>query len=508
MIPDYCKRTFFANELIKAEKELDCHFDLKKEKFFHNIDSLYYMIKVQQDWNSNKTCRSFVSMLQDLKSEAGRSDDLVMFSDFIVREIGLPLYPIFLESPDRYSVFITDTTKNNTPEIWVQIRSQFLWLYGEHHCVTESLREIEKMLDENFIVIKEVKENRIDFAYHTNYIQDPTNFFPSKELNSMTVTNFKRWSIEGTFEGSDRTDVDYLTMGRKKSNNLFFRAYNKTKEVVEKGYKQFFIELWFQEGLINAYDKYCLEQAFQHQNYNHLNRARLEYYLLHGNDDSLKAHIRGLLSGYPEKYNMNDLRIEADSLMPKVTLILNIEIETKRKFYSKLDDTIETLLELKTDCPPYAKKLFVKLDNKDAFHRILTTDVVRFINRSSAIRKYECDVAYWWSRLQSVKVQRKYSKTKVNLYRQYQSQLDAVLQQKRALRSIASLAVTLNQDDSSDIRQDVVDLLSTLTENQIEDLASFKRKKLAQVANKLSDDVFLPKETEYQILNLTTGELF
>ena len=51
---------------------------------------------------------------------------------------------------------------------------------------------------------------------------------------------------------------EYLALGNRKSNNIFFRSYNKTREVCEMKYKDFFFDIWKENGLISEYDYYCL----------------------------------------------------------------------------------------------------------------------------------------------------------------------------------------------------------------------------------------------------------
>jgi len=503
------KNTDFYKELpIERSRQ---YFDCCRDKFYHNIDSLYFMIKIRGEWNTEKRCQRLVNELDQFKELDQTSNDVFVFpnSDYIVHGIGLPMYPYFLESADRYSLFITKHATNNTPEIWVQIRSQFLWLYGVHHATNSAILEIEQFLNNYGIIIDEIKENRIDYAYHTNYIQDPLNFFKEEKLNSMQVSNFKRYSLEGSFKGEDDIERDYITLGRKKSNNLFFRIYNKTKEVVEKGYKQFFIELWYLNGLINFYDKYCLEKAFVKQNYDYLNFARLQFYLDYGTDQHRKNEVQNYINGYPKVYNYEDLRRYADSFMPKVSIILNVEIETKRKFYSSLDDSTATFLKVKSNCKPYANKLYSKLDNLESFHKVLTHDVIRFIDRKTSTRKSRCVTASWWVRLQQTKINKKYDHEVVDLLRSYQTDMDFDKLKYNALRSIASLSVNVKAEESlkDDIRQDIVDIVAMVTENEVQQLSKYKSKKFTQQSNQINRTGLLLSQSEYVLLNKTTGEL-
>jgi len=485
-------------------------FHHSRDKFIHNVDSLYYMVNVTNG-TDNQTYQNMIEILETMTGVAQDSNDIIKLSQFdksfddniIVRPFGVAMYQYCLDSVNQYSVFIARKAKSN-PEIWVQIRSEFLWLYGEHDCVRMSLNTIEKFLSCFGLDIQNVKENRIDYAYHTNYIQDPLNFFKEKNLNSMQVSNFKRYSLEGCFIGSDEVEKDYVTFGRKKSNNIFFRVYNKTKEVIEKGYKQFFIEIWHKNKMISSYDKYCIEKAFHKSNYRYLDSARLLYYIEFGIDDSLKKIMQNAID------SEDQLRIRecANLYMPKITLVCNIEIETKRKFYYSLDESSHMFLKLKSKCKPYAKNIFRIIDNKESFHKLLTHDVIRFIDRSSSERKTRCVTASWWKRLQQVKVNRKYKQNDINLYRTYQTEHDIQLIRNRTLKSVASYSVYRNGDNSFDknFHNDIMDIMSTLTENEIQDLHSYKRKKFALESNKIEHIEQIEACSRYVVLDKTTGE--
>ena len=78
-----------------------------------------------------------------------------------------------------------------------------------------------------------------------------------------------------------RYEMDYLCMGRRGSK-CFVRIYLKSKEVIEKTKKPFFFKRWYDEGVINAYDKYCMEYAFERGNWKQLELARLKFYIEYG----------------------------------------------------------------------------------------------------------------------------------------------------------------------------------------------------------------------------------
>ncbi|MGG3781570.1 hypothetical protein [Schinkia azotoformans] len=504
-------------------------FDYKSKKFLHNIDSLYYVVKVKNDWNKDSGCRRFVDTLEIKKRLAIKSyDPVVVYDtdkqrcqfDLIMNGIGSKPYMYDLEKKDKYIIFIMNYQLNEkTPELWVQIRAQALWLQGEYEIVNESIKDVTELLSSYNIEIDEIKENRIDWAYHTNYIQDPLNFFKEEDLNRMQESRFTRYSSEGVFVGQFEVDKDYITLGRKKSNNLFFRIYNKTKEVIEKGYKQFFIKLWYLENMINYFDYYCVEKAFLNHNYKYLDVARLEFYLEFGKDNLIKDEINNLIN--KQSRDFEKIKALADLLVPAVTLVLNVELETKRKFYYSLDTCINILLKLKSDCPAFARSLYLKLDNKQVFHNYLTCNtseqsgIIRFLNYKaknkngeSWTRKSKFPTAQWWQRLQSVKVNRKFDSEDVTLIREYQKTLDIDKIKKRLVNSVLTHKVYLNTDNlDSTFEEDLLDFISNVNENDTENAISYKRKKFTLLKNRLADLEKTDSKRTFKLLDSETGEI-
>lgn len=521
------KRSLIYSEL--SEEDRKEFFNFKQKKFVHNIDSLYYVVKVKNDWNNDPNCRLLVSCLSDLKGEAIKSYEPIVisevepafkdFTDLTMNGIGSKPYLYDIEKKDKYIFFLMHNQLNkSTPEIWVQIRSQYLWLYGEYKAVGESLSEVERFLANFGIEIEEVKENRIDMAYHTNYIQDPMRFFKEEDLNRMQQSRFSRASKEYNFVGQFDIESDYITLGRKKSNNLFFRVYDKTKEVIEKGYKQFFIKLWYLEQMISYFDFYCIDKAFKHNSYKYLDVARLEFYLEYGTDQRVKDKIVDLINKDSRDY---DKIIEfANKIVPKVTLIVNIEIETKRKFYYSLDKSIDSLLQLKSDVPKYARKLYLKLDNKQVFHNYLTCHgqdgVIRFLDYKATNKfgnpwttKAKFPTAPWWKLLQKTKVNWKFEEENVQLVREYQKNLDIDNIKKRVVNAISTYKVYLNHDElATSFEEDVLDFISTVNENDTQKAIQYKQKKFTQLKPRLDELDKTELERTYKLLDQETGEIF
>lgn len=530
------KKTLIYDEMQPIDRKR--LFDLKDKKFIHNIDSLYYVIKVKNDWNHDLGCIMFRELLRTYKGHAVKrfqDDPYIMFqggnfnlgTEFVMQGIGSAPYQFDISKVDKYMAFVMDHQLNEkTPEIWVQLRSQNLWLFGEYQAFEESLKDIERILAAFNVEIEEVKENRIDFAYHTNYIQDPTSYFNSKNINRMQKSRFERGGMDFAFRGQFDTETDYITLGRKMSNNLFFRIYDKTKEVIEQGYKQFFIKLWYMEGMISYFDMYCIEKAFlqpSRTNYKYLDIARLEFYIDFGQDQAIVQEAKDLINQKSLDY---EAIIElADRIVPKVTKILNVEIETKRKFYYSMDTSVNTLLKVHTEgIPEYAKKMYVKLDNKQVFHDYITCNnpqqqgVIRFLNYKAKNKdgkpwtdKSKFPTSEFWQRLQGLKVNKRLDQEDVTLLREYQKTLSASLMKKKINNMIATYNLyTHGENVQNDLMHDALDYMSTINESDTEKAAKYKTKKFTLLQNRLGDVEGLPGKLEkkLQIVDFETGESF
>ena len=535
MISYSAKKSVLYKELDQDTRKQ--YFDFTCQKFLHNIDTLYYVIKLDLDWKTNPNALLFKDYLRRFQRDAMESseayrvftseqmdtDDLKWpTEEWLMNGVAASkIYRYDLQQPDRFAVFIAENSMNeDTPELIVQLRSQFLWLEGEKQAVLKSLAAIENLLSCFGIMIRQVKENRIDYAYHTNYIQNPTSYFKHENINKMQQSRFSRGSIEFSFRHQWEVETDYITLGRKKSNNLFFRIYDKTKEVIQQGYKQFFIKLWYMENMISYFDMYCIEKAFMNpsaDNYKYLDVARLEFYLEFGKDNIYKDDIQKLLNQQSKDYEkIIDL---ADLLTPKVTKILNVELETKRKFYSTLDNTIDNLLTVKTElAPEYSHKLFRILDNKKLFHDFITRNtsdgsgVIRFIDYKAKNRlgegwkhKRDYPTSDFWSRLQSVSMD--WEADDVHLIREYQKNLSMNLLKKRIINSMSTYSLYKNREVKNNTFEDSLDFISILNESDLEAANTYKEKKYHLLKDRLNSELSLATENKFGIIDLETGEI-
>lgn len=473
MIPDWAKNNKIYDEFNEQQRMI---FDLSRQKFLHNIDSFYYVIRCKNEWNKCENVRYFLDFLA-MKKDQIESEKIPLREfgeDFFMNGVGYKVFRYDFEKVDKYNVFIANTLPNkDTPSLLVQLRSQFLWLHGEHEAFRQSYDDLVEILSFFKIEIASVAENRIDFAYHTNYIQDFLNFFKEENLNRMQVSRFKRWSKEGYFVGDDNVVCDYISFGRRKSNNLFLRIYNKNQEIVNMQYKQFFIYVWKHNKLISDYDMFVLEECFLNKSYFYESKARLKFYLRYGKDKYYIAECKAILDDTKNKYTSDEIQELADKLTPKVTLICNIEIQTMRKFYLSMQDSIKMFdcVSFQEEELQYISKI---LDNKHLIHNFLTTNVIRFVDYKAKAkgnedftRKRNRPTAPFWRKLQKSKMYQ-LNTTDIKIIRKYQRNLSEKVVAENICRMVGTWSLYRDVNNKDDLLQDTYDFLMYLNENDLE----------------------------------------
>lgn len=448
-------RSLFFNELDETNQKT--FFDCKKDKYLHNIDTLYYSVFIKGDSNDDEHVKQFVEDVKELKQNLMvLNDESLDFIEDIEVMMGRHAdYSCRLSIRDCYDIFITTHIRNsNTPRILVQIRSFYLWTEGVDNSIKKSFEKVDKILNFYGLESDRTQENRIDYAFHTNCIQNPIKFFNLDKLNETCYGSLTAYKLMGDLRKNNNDyTINYFSLGTHNSNNLFFRTYNKTKEVIEMGYKSFFFDIWFDNGLISVYDKYCYEYAYKFNNYDKIWEGSLKFYLEFGQNIKLKEDINLLLND--KDSTLTHIKDFAYKFMPVPTIILNIEYETKRKYYYYYNDVINLL---PTTCDDKKlNRLFKIVENRKIFIDMLTHNVVRFEKNGKYLN--------FWKRLRDLKIKSlSCEKIKAN----YNTKVDLEKLKMRAVNSIVSYSTYKNKNDKSDFTIDILDLLSNLNDNDIE----------------------------------------
>ncbi len=430
-------------------------FGYTRSKFLHNIDTFYYTVSIKGDYNKNPALDDFLYELNTLKREYLQTREPVPFIDKLFVQAGrFDDYEFRLCCPEKYDIFITSYIKNSaTPRIVVQLRSSALWIDGVKQTIEDSYYQIYKLLGSFGLECANIYENRIDYCYHTNYVQDAYRFFNDMKINKEIKTNMKNWRKDGLIF-DDGLELNYFCLGNRSSNNVFIRIYDKTREVIEMAYKGFFIEVWFQEGLISAYDKYVLEFCYKHKNYEKRFEGMLNFYLEHGKDELHKKEINHYLKD--TDVNFNEIKKLALSLLPNITTITNIEFQTKRKFYYYSDEFIDNW-DFILGGVAKLERLYSIVDNRHVFLNYMTNYNLRFVDDKGEYKG-------WWKRLRGLKMN--VLNSGYEFARNYQHNLDKNKIIKKTVRSIATCSIYNNKLNSNFI-DDITDLIGSINDNDV-----------------------------------------
>lgn len=520
MIENRFKNNLLYEELDDGKRfEL---FDLKQKKFLHNIDTFYYSVKLANDFtrdSEDSSCLALREYFQNsvhIKNNYG--DDTVPFT---IPNMDCPLnlrpfhfagyYDIDLECPEFFDIFIARTVPpasnedNNsvTPEIIVQLRSYLLWQYGATKSFEYSYQVVEAFCSYFNLTIAEVKENRVDYCWHSNYLQNPEKFFRIDNFVKMQVSRFRRVRYDYQFKPNDEYEGDYVALG-KRSDKCFVRIYLKSKEVVEQGYKPWFFKEWVLNGMISRYDYAIYEECFKKQDWKYLNMARLLFYLEHGKNDVHKQKIKNIKDGI---LTISDdfLQDFADLLTPRCTLVMNVEYQTTRR----MTKSYELRAWKDTSDKGAARRIYEYLENRPIITEYLTRASLRLIDRTTDSNKSRCDYCPFWKALRSCRfLDVKKAPKDLKLIRNYTRNMNKQLVKKRMLNAAVTYSLYENGINENTILDDAAQVLLSLNDNDIERMKLVKRERIKQLNKILYDQPTDDRSVRnYEIIRTDTGEL-
>lgn len=504
-IPLWVSRSEIYDEF--SNEEAEKYFSLKQKKFIADIDNYYYTVSLREDYDDLKKglVEKFVSELEKLREKFDyKSQDKLDFMGLDYYPFGLKFYNNRLSLNECFDILICNTLPNNkTPRILVQLRARYLWHEGTKKCIKKSFKYLEKILKKFKLNADRVRVNRVDYAFHNNAVQNPAEYFDRETLNKYCATRSRIYNMVG--DPLQNWSIDYLSIGSRNSKSVFFRFYNKTREVVEQNYKSFFIDIWLDNGLISEYDKFCLERAFVRKSYDvGLCIGRIEWYLKYGHNEQIKDKIKNILKTcYYDNDNSTALKKALSGVLPEVTVISNIEYETHTDFYRSFDKSISQL-NVSTDT---TDKLFYVLqiyECRKSYIDYLTSygNVVAFMQDVKAIpdrlkserkkftsckngkshfdkegynawkEKYiKSQYLDFWKRLRRAKLGTSY---KPELKRAYTRNIDIARLKNKLLSDVATLSIYqngLNNDFS--VNTDLSQVVSFLNDNDMHKALTF-----------------------------------
>ncbi|MBO4284070.1 MAG: hypothetical protein J5958_05550 [Clostridia bacterium] len=482
MIPKYVSRSDVYREFTPEQAE--DFFSLTEKKVLTHLDNLYYTVFIRgdhgekhesedevpeirfiQDENKfspddEKGIRRLLDKLEECKESKSKSyDSQVQAFDLQYFRSNHAIYEHRLSFEEYYDIFVASYLPNDdTPRIEVQIRTASLVLLGVDAALRQSFNKVVEMLRIFGLSAIMTRENRLDYAFHTNLIQKPIEFFSDGDLLKHTVSTMRNG--QKVFDLGKEIDLSYFALGNRRSNNVFFRAYNKSREVVEMGYKSFFFDRWKQNGLISQYDYEVYCDAYERKSYTvGILVGRIKWYLKHGKDLALKKDLERLLKTcYDKNSNTDEIRQRIKGVLPDVTVICNIEFETKRKFYHSWQG--QATVEVPDGIPVALIPIYRILEAQPIFLDYLTNNCVRFVKDRE---KKGSGFMDWWARIRSAKPG-DYSNPEFK--RIYRRQPDLERAKRRFAGDVAYLSMLLNENvEDRPFVEDLSDSLANLNDN-------------------------------------------
>lgn len=464
MIRNSVKKTKLFNEVFNDPELL---FGISNRKIIPYIDNIYYAVFLQEEyydyeitfkndddvWEARED--TLVDVLVDfLESNKQQlienpSDPLEIFDNVFMTTKSYSIYKYCISKENCFDIFISSYLPNkSTPRIVVQCRANSLWTNGVTQTLHDSIEFLKKFLIVYKLKISKVQENRIDYCYHTNYYES-MNFLNDEFISDNIETSYSIGS-KVFQKGSGSIDLKYLSFGKRQSNNTFFRLYDKTNEVVQLAYKGFFLDIWHKSKLISYYDKFCLEEAYKHKNYMYIYHGMMKFYIKYGTDNTIKAKFNKALND--TNLTLKDYKILTKGICPPVTLVINLEFQTMRKFYYSSDNVINTL---PTNCTNELQRLFRILDNRKMFLDYLTSNTLKFVDDLGNMNDF-------WKRLRKVKI--KDLSVDRELIREYALNLDMENIRNRTIRDVATYALYKDNLNTS-LSQDLSLYLNYINDN-------------------------------------------
>lgn len=477
-----------------SKENTDYWFYRKEKKFLHNIDTFYYSVTFYNNFlndTSDPNALSLRSWLIDkkLSSVDGYNDNILPVNDLsdiddIVVTYSLKSFAGFyghcITVPEYYDIFIADTVPTlDTSNIIVQIRSKPLWLIGPVKAFEESYRVIESIAKRFHLQISEVKENRIDYCWHTNYLSNPEKFFRIDNLDEMRVSTIDDCFYHYKFKPLIGYESDYVSMG-KRGSKCFIRIYLKTKEVVEQGYKPWFLNIWLFNNMISHYDYYVLSNLYSLRNWTCIDLIRLQFYLDYGKSEFYKTEINKYFESYFKKGSVNQTSVArlADMLVPRITKVMNNEYQITRRMTKSF-----CLVEHpKNDKLGVLKRIYDIFDNHNLITDYLTHSTFRLVQPSTDTNKSRADYNEYWKRLRNTKVIECFKKDyPVKLIRDYSRHMNWELMKSRFIHSSINFSLY-----SFGLKEDVPlkdygKLLTFLNDNDIKKAEDYKYKRSKQL---------------------------
>lgn len=496
-------------------------FGFNKFSFLNNIDTFYYSVKFDNDFRYKTYDKAVLKLRRYFDMEYRYFNNQESEGDIHIPGLNQTLllktvtfsrfYNVCLSYPEYFDIFFApvvpkaaDGGESVTSECIVQIRSYMLWQMGARDAFENSYHVVKMIADYFGLTIDHVQENRVDYCWHTNYLDNPEKFFNPENFYKMRVDRFKNATYVTNKVGDEDYEIDYVALG-KRSDKVFVRIYQKTREVIEQGYKPWFFQVWLMNGMISKYDQYVYERAYEKRSWFYRFYARLEFYREHGADPVELEKVNAILSG-EQTIEENDLIKLCDKLTPRLHYVVNVEYQTMRRHSKSYE-----LVPFK-DNRKYgeAKRIYDYLDNRKIIQEYLTYNVLRLVKPDGEGRKNKRELCAFWEALRRTRcLDMKMTPEQVKLVRTYNRKLNTESMKKRIINSAISLGFYTRGINEDSPLQDAFEALMKFNDNDIKHAENYKKKKRLQLNRQELADVFESDELHrFQLLDKESGELY
>ena len=494
-------------------------FSYTEKKFIHNIDTFYYSVKFKNDFRAKTNDLAVEKLRRYFKFKYEGLGDYDETGDIYLKEIDKRLvlkpvtfshfYNTCLSYPEYFDIFLAsivpksmDGGESVTCEMIVQIRSYMLWMFGVHAAFENSYRFVKELAAYFGLTIDHVQENRVDYCWHSNYLKDPESFFEPNNFYKMRVDRFKNATYVTNKVGTEDYEIDYVALG-KRSDKVFVRIYQKTREVIEMNYKPWFFQIWKMNGLINDYDLYVYEKCYKKKSWFYRFYARLEFYAEHGCHPNYVKLCKDIVE---EKVTIgeDDLIKLARKLTPELNLVVNVEYQTMRRHSKSYD-----LIPFKDngnrgEC----KRIYDYLDNRKLIMDYLTDRCFKMVEKTGDSHKYRRPLCAFWECLRRTRcVDVKLTPEQIKLVRSYKRRLSDEAMKKKFINAAVTLGIYRNGFNSKNPLQDAFDAICRLNDNDVYNAMMFKAKKQQQVnEEELAAVVGDVVNCNFEIIRTDTGD--
>lgn len=495
-------------------------FNFKRDKFLHNVDTFYYSVKLVNDLRYESKDPNVVKLRNFFKVKYDRLSQ-GEFDDFYLPNIGKDLilkqttfshfYNVCLSYPEYFDIFIApvvpksaDGSESLTCEIIVQLRSYFLWMFGMRDAFENSYRYVKAIIDYFNLKVDFVQENRVDYCWHSNYLTNPEQFFAPDNFYKMRVDRFRNATYVTNKVGSEGYEIDYVALG-KRSDKVFVRIYQKTREVIEQGYKPWFLKVWHMEGLISNYDLFVYERAYQKRSWFYRFIARLEFYAAYGSDEIQVKRCKDYLSGNLELDEEQIIKL-ADKLTPRLNYVINVEFQTMRRHSKSYQLVPFKNHSNKGECA----RIYDYMDNRKLITDYLTSKTLRLTVYDPDVKKSDRDYCAFWKALRKTKMlDVKKRDDHVKLLRDYNSHLSKEAVKKRFINSAVTFGLYNRGNNTDNPLQDAFEAMLRMNDNDIKNASRYKTKKYRQLnKDELADTIESNYLHPFEFVDSSTGEVY